>query len=71
MFCQREKLAAEDDDEVRGVAEFGFLLLTCHDEEFCCGMDNVDFFEDGGGVVCQGLFSEMIDDEFETTVGTE
>jgi len=46
-------------------------LLTCHDEEFCGWMNDIDFFEDGGRVVRQGLFSQMVYNELETAVWTK
>jgi hypothetical protein len=47
------------------------LLVACHDKEFCGWMNDIDFFENCGGVVGDGLLSEMINNEFETTVWTE
>ena len=48
-----------------------FLLLTCHDEQFCGGMDDIDFLKDGRRVVCQSLFAEVIHNEFESAIWTE
>jgi len=48
-----------------------FLLLTCHNEKFCGGMDDIDFLEDGRRVVCQSLFPKVVHNEFESTIWTE
>lgn len=34
-------------------------------------MNDIDFFEDGGRVVRQGLFSQMVYNELETAVWTK
>jgi hypothetical protein len=81
MFRQSQQLATKYDHQVCCVAKLlstrfqatylGFLLLTSHDKKFCRWMNNIDFFEDSRRVVCQSLFSKMIHNEFESSIGAK
>lgn len=50
LLCFLQELAGQHNDQVCSISHLGFLLLTCHNEQLCSRVDDIEFAKDGGRV---------------------